>query len=135
MVHLEVVIPGPPVSHQTKDRANLKAWQAMVKAEAGKVWSAPPLTGKLKFLLMNFHEGDEPPMDDDNMVKPIRDALNHLVYTDDGQIRSSETHQLPIDGAFKIRGGSALLLAAFSKGSEFLYVRVEDAPTVIQLPR
>jgi crossover junction endodeoxyribonuclease RusA len=134
MLHLEVVLPGPPVSYQTSDKANLKAWQATVKAEAAKTWTAAPLTGKLKFLLINFHEGDKPPLDDDNMVKPIRDALNKFVYDDDRQIRYSETIQVPIDDPIKIRGASAILLAAYSKGDEFLYVRVEDAPAFIQLP-
>jgi hypothetical protein len=134
MMHLEFVLPGPPVSHQTTDKANLKLWQATVRAEAAKVWKADPLTGKLKFLLINFHEGDKPPLDDDNMVKPIRDALNKLVYNDDRQVRYSETLHVPIDDPIKIRGASALVLAAYSKGDEFLYVRIEDAPTVIQLP-
>ena len=134
MVHLEFVVPGPPVSHQTSDKANLKAWQAIVRAEAGKCWAAAPLVGKLKFVLINFHEGEKPPLDDDNMVKPIRDALNKFVYTDDRQIRYSETLHIPIDDPIKIRGASAILLAAYSRGDEFLYVRIEDAPTIIQLP-
>ncbi|HEV3440635.1 MAG TPA: RusA family crossover junction endodeoxyribonuclease [Gemmata sp.] len=112
MLHLEFVLPGPPVSYQTNDKANLKAWQATVKAEAGKTWTAVPLTGKLKFVLINFHEGDKPPLDDDNMVKPIRDALNKFVYDDDRQIRYSETFQIPIDDPIKIRRASAILLAA-----------------------
>jgi crossover junction endodeoxyribonuclease RusA len=127
MPHLEFIVLGPPVSHQTSDKPNLKAWQAKVKAEAAKSWTGGPLKGKLKFTVYNFHEGDKPPLDDDNMVKPIRDALNKLVYEDDRQIRNSETHHVCIDDAVKIRGGSAILLAAYSKG-------VEDAPTVLQLP-
>jgi crossover junction endodeoxyribonuclease RusA len=134
MPHLEFVIPGPPVSYQATDRARLKAWQAAVKFEAMKVWAMPPLTGKLRFLLINFHDGEDPPMDDDNMVKPIRDALNKIVYDDDRQIRYSETIQVRIDDPFKIRRGSRTLFDAFSRGDEFLYVRIEDAPPVIQLP-
>jgi hypothetical protein len=134
VLYLEFVLPGPPVSHQTSDRANLKRWQAAVRAEAAKTWAAAPLTGRLKFLLINFHEGDTPPLDDDNMVKPIRDALNQFVYEDDRQIRYSETLQVPIDDPVKIRKASAVLLAAYNQGGVFLYVRIEDAPAVIQLP-
>ncbi|OWK36674.1 hypothetical protein FRUB_09237 [Fimbriiglobus ruber] len=105
-----------------------------MKAEAAKSWTSSPLTGKLKFVLLNFHNGDKPPLDDDNMVKPIRDALNNFVYGDDRQIRYSETIQIPIDDPIRVRKASAILLAAFSKGNEFLYVRVEDAPEFIQLP-
>jgi len=134
MLHLEFVVLGPPVSHQTKDKKNLKAWQAKIRAEAIQTWTGAPLNGRLKFVLYNFHEGDKPSLDDDNMVKPIRDALNKLVYNDDGQIRTSETFQVPIDDPIKIRGASAILLAAYSKGDEFLYLRIEDAPPVHQLP-
>jgi hypothetical protein len=70
MAHLEFVVLGPPVSHQTKDKKNLRAWQAKIRAEAGKVWTSAPLKGKLKFVLYNFREGDKPSLDDDNMVKP-----------------------------------------------------------------
>src|SRR4051794_26590283 len=134
MHHLEFVVPGPPVSYQTSDKKNLKAWQVTIKAEAAKTWTGPPLGGKLKFLLINFHEGDKPPLDDDNMVKPIRDALNKFVYDDDRQIRYSETIQVSIDAPLKIRRAAAILLAAYNKGDEFLYVRIEDAPDFIQLP-
>lgn len=133
-MHLEFVVLGPPVSHQTSNKTNLRAWKDIILAEAKKTWVLAPLPGKLKFLLINFHEGDDPPLDDDNMVKPIRDALNEFVYDDDRQIRYSETIQVGIDEPVKLRGASAILLAAYSKGDEFLYVRIEDAPTVIQLP-
>lgn len=136
MVYLEFIVLGPPVSHQTKDRANLAMWKATVKAAAASTWrGTSPLAVKLKFLLINFHEGDDPPMDDDNMVKPIRDALNGFVYDDDSQIRHSETIHFPIDGPLRIRGASMVLLTAFSTAAEFLYVRVEDAPATIQLPK
>ncbi len=132
---LEFVVLGPPVSHQTKDKKNLKLWQATVKGEAAKVWTRLPLTGKLKFLLINFHEGDKPSLDDDNMVKPIRDALNKFVYNDDRQIRYSETIHVNIDSPMGIRKASRILLDAFCKGDEFLYVRIDVAPDFIQLPQ
>src|SRR4051812_30757674 len=134
MAHLEFVVLGPPISHQTRDKAALKNWQAKVKAEAAKKWSGAPLTGTLKFTLFNFHEGDKPPLDDDNMVKPIRDALNKFVYDDDRQIRMSETIQMCIDAPVMIRRASQILLDAFQRGDEFLYVRIEDALPFIQLP-
>jgi len=69
------------------------------------------------------------------MVKPIRDAMSKLVYHDDSQICYSETIHVSIDAAIKLRRASAILLAAFSKGDAFLYVRIDDAPDVIQLPQ
>ena len=133
---LEFTVDGPPVSHQTRDRANLQGWKATVRAAAAAMWGTKPaLTGKLKCTIINFHEGSTASLDDDNMVKPIRDALNTLVYSDDQQITYSETIQIGIDDPIKIRRGSAVLLAAFTKGNPFLYVRIDDAPLFIQLPQ
>jgi hypothetical protein len=134
-LHLEFTVEGPPVSHQTKDKAVLAGWKARVRGEAAKTWTGPPVTGRLKFTLINFHEGDTAPLDDDNMVKPIRDALNKLVYEDDRQITHTETVQLCIDAPVKVRRASDVVLAAYAKGEPFLYVRVETAPDFIQLPR
>jgi crossover junction endodeoxyribonuclease RusA len=136
MPHLEFTVLGPPVSHQTRDRAGLNTWKGVIRAEAMKNWAGkPPLTGKLKCTIFNFHEGEDASLDDDNMVKPIRDAMNGLVYVDDSQISYSETIHISIDAPIKIRRASALLLAAYGKGDEFLYVRIDDAPDFIQLPQ
>jgi crossover junction endodeoxyribonuclease RusA len=136
MPHLEFTVAGPPVSHQTKDKANLNNWKATIRAEAAKSWGAkPPLLGKLKCTIINFHEGSDASLDDDNMVKPMRDALNGLVYADDSQISYSETMHVSIDAPIKIRRASSVLLTAYAVGDEFLYVRIDDAPDFIQLPQ
>ena len=135
MVHLEFTVLGPPVSFQTRDKANLKVWKKTISDEAAKKWTGAPLTQKLKMMLINFHEGGVAPLDDDNMVKPVRDALNKLVYEDDRQITYSELIQVSIDAPIKIRRGSGVLLDAYVAGDEFLYVRLEDAPDFIQLPQ
>ncbi len=132
---LEFTVPGPPVSHQSRNKAALALWKAAVRTEAARRWGANrPLMGKLKCTIVYFHEDDWPSLDDDNMVKPVRDALNGLVYEDDRQITYSETVQYPIEAPIMIRRGSAVLLAASSVGDAFVYVRIEDAPQVLQIP-
>jgi len=69
------------------------------------------------------------------MVKPIRDALNKLVYKDDRQITYSEIIQVSIDAPIKIRRASKILFDAYAAGDVFVYVRIEDAPNFIQLPQ
>ena len=135
MALIEFTVLGPPVSHQTHDRAALQSWKATVRNHAFAVWgTTPPLTNKLKCTIINFHEGEKASLDDDNMMKPIRDALNKLVYVDDRQITYSEIIQISIDAPIKVRRGSPALLAAYSIGEEFVYVRIDDAPDYIQLP-
>jgi crossover junction endodeoxyribonuclease RusA len=136
MPHLEFTVEGPPVSHQTRDKASLGNWKGVIRAEAARCWGTkPPLTCKLKCTIINCHEGTVASLDDDNMVKPIRDAMNKLVYNDDSQICYSETINVSIDAPIKLRRASSVLLAAFSKGEEFIYIRIDDAPDVIQLPQ
>ena len=69
------------------------------------------------------------------MVKPIRDAMNGLVYEDDSQIRCSETMHICIDDPIKARRASEVVLAAYNQGDVFIYVRIDDAPEFIQLPQ
>ena len=83
---------------------------------------------------MNVYEGHRPPCDDDNMVKPIRDAMNKVVYCDDKQITHSYTVQISINDPVQIRKAAFLILSAYSVGDEFVYVRIDDAPQHIQLP-
>jgi crossover junction endodeoxyribonuclease RusA len=121
MLHLEFTVPGPPVSHQTKDKVNLRNWKATIRTEAAKFWGTKaPLLGKLKCTIINFHEGTDASLDDDNMIKPMRDALNGLVYADDSQISYSETIHVGIDAPIKIRRASTMLLNAYAVGDEFL---------------
>jgi hypothetical protein len=67
-------------------------------------------------------------MDNDNMVKPIQDALNGLVYVDDRQITDTQLRKTDINGSFRVRGMSPVLAEGFVKGVEFLYIRIEAAP-------
>ena len=38
MPHLEFTVVGLPVSHQTRDKANLRVWKNLIRAEAPKNW-------------------------------------------------------------------------------------------------
>jgi Holliday junction resolvase RusA-like endonuclease len=113
----------------------LHAWQAQVRAEAAKVWNLAPLKVLLQCTIINFFDGPTPPLDDDNMVKPIRDALNGLVYEDDDQIRHSLHAQMSNEGRYRIKGASRLVVDALREGKEFVFVRIEDAPSEPQLPK
>jgi Holliday junction resolvase RusA-like endonuclease len=132
---VEFTVEGMPVSHQTGDRALLQAWKKTVRAAAAKVWTGRPVTGPVKFIVMFFHDDPKPVLDDDNMAKPIRDALNGLVYQDDKQITHAEHVLTSINALYEVRYVAHVILEAFRKGDPFVYVRIEDAPAHTQLPR
>lgn len=72
-------------------------------------------------------------MDNDNMVKPIQDALNGLAYADDRQVTDMRVRKTRLDGIFRVRGMSIIMAEGFVRGTEFLYVRIEEAPDHTEL--
>ena len=85
MLPFEFIVDGPPVSHQTRHATRLHAWQQTVRTAAAQCWPAntPHVQAPLSFSLTYYHDGVSVRIDNDNLVKPIQDALNGLVYVDD----------------------------------------------------
>ena len=136
MIVVEFTIEGPPVSHQTHDKAKLAAWRDLVRAAAAKAMgSASPSAEPLKITVAYYHDAPAVLIDNDNMVKPIQDALNLLVYLDDRQITHADVRKGDINGRFIVRGVSSILLAGFAAGKAFLYVKAETEPDPAHLPR
>jgi len=108
-MHLEFVVPGPPISNQqstTHGKAKLAAWRAKLAGVATKLWSNPILLGELKAIILNFYTGNQPSVDVDNMSKPILDEMQQIVYDDDRQITQAEISHLKIGDAYAIAGVS-----------------------------
>jgi crossover junction endodeoxyribonuclease RusA len=130
----EFTVQGPPVSQQTRNRSRLHSWKATVQSRAAGRWPAqsPPLTQQLRAVLVYYYDGE--PLDTDNMVKPILDALKGLVYEDDSQIDDTDAHRRSLNGSFQVRGMSPALAEGFVAGREFVYVRVEECLNPEVLP-
>jgi Holliday junction resolvase RusA-like endonuclease len=81
MFPFEFIIDGPPVSYQTRNANRLRAWQHSVRVAAEQRWpvEARPVKARLKFSVTYYHDGVSVRIDNDNLVKPIQDALNGLV--------------------------------------------------------
>ncbi len=71
---------------------------------------------------------DTVPMDVDNIPKPILDALAGLVYVNDDQVTDVLCRKRDLNDAFRVENPSSALAEGFSRGNEFLYIVVEDAP-------
>lgn len=82
---IEFVLPRRPLSHQAKDSKHKTAWKNYVYGRAFSVWKKMPIkSDTLKFTVVYLCEDD--PADINNIIKPIQDALNSLVYSDDSLI-------------------------------------------------
>lgn len=127
---LEFTVPGPPVSHQSRNKTKLHEWRQRVRASAAAVWGArAPVESRLKITVCYYHQGQAVRMDTDNIVKPIQDALIGVVYADDRSITDTVVRKTSVDGSFKIRGYSLVLLEAFARGDQFIHVVVDQAPS------
>lgn len=124
MLPFEFIIEGPPVSLQTKNRARLRQWKtevanaARLKIPAGTV----PLTNDVEIRITYYYENSSP--DVDNIIKPIQDALVGLIYVDDDQVVDTGSRKRDINGAYKVRGASAVIVEGFVNGNEFLHIKI-----------
>jgi hypothetical protein len=80
-----------------------------------------------------YHERQSVLIDDDNMIKPIQDALAGLIYRNDSQITDAQTRKTNVDGRFGLRNLSSVHARAFGGGKEFVYIRIEEAPGLEEL--
>jgi crossover junction endodeoxyribonuclease RusA len=130
MLPFEFTVPGPPISHQSGNRKRLSAWRQSVRFTAAQLWgSQSPLEIPLTIAVTYYHERETVRIDNDNMLKPIQDALIGLVYQDDRLITDTMVRKTSIDSSFKVRGFSMVLLEALSRGKQFLHIVVDRAPS------
>jgi crossover junction endodeoxyribonuclease RusA len=121
-------VDGPPVSQQTRRRERLKAWQTTVRQEAEKYWPRGQKTATGPIMLQITYFYDSVTMDVDNIVKPIQDAIIGLAYVDDDQVTDVLVRKRDLSGNFKVENMTSTLAEGFTRGNEFLYVVVTDAP-------
>ena len=75
-----------------------------------------------------YHEGPAVQIDGDNLLKPVQDALNRLVYHDGRQIVDARVRKASLDGNVQVRSTSQALAEGLGLGVEFLHVQIADAP-------
>lgn len=114
------------MSAQTRNRARLQAWKETVRAAAiaAVPAGAAPADGPFVIVITYYYEGETP--DVDNIIKPIQDAMIGVVFVDDRQAIETRCRKRSLDGTFKIKGASAVLLNAFADGESFLHIRVSE---------
>jgi crossover junction endodeoxyribonuclease RusA len=128
MLPFEFTTKGPPVSLQTRRRQRLQEWKQRVRDAALLCVPAgeAPVTDHVNVTITYYYEGGSP--DVDNIIKPIQDALNGVVFVDDSQVVSTESRKKSLDGSYRLKGESRILLSAFADGVDFLHVRVSEPP-------
>ena len=126
-MEFEFLIPDRPVSLQTINRKNLRQWKDYVANEAAKSWEGPAVSNNNLQLTLIYLCGDDP-VDVDNIIKPIQDALVGLAYTDDILITDVESRRRPLAGTYDVARCPDPLLQGIATGGECVYVRLSDQP-------
>ncbi|MEM6628269.1 MAG: RusA family crossover junction endodeoxyribonuclease [Bacteroidota bacterium] len=125
MLPFECIVEGPPVSLQTKRRGRLQAWKQKIAHAARQVVAeGQPHSEQVIFRVTYYYDGASP--DVDNIIKPIQDALVGIVYEDDDQVQETSARKRDLDGAYRIRGASPLVVQGFLNGVNFLHIKVDS---------
>lgn len=127
MFPIEFIFDGPPLSLQSKNGARKTAYKNMVALAAQAVLPAGfiPVSDEVKITITYYYEtilGDI-----DNIIKPIQDSLNNIIYDDDNKVVESHSRRKDINGSYKIKNASSVILQGFAKGRDFIHVKIELA--------
>jgi Holliday junction resolvase RusA-like endonuclease len=104
----------------------LNAWKAQVRGEVASHWTEPALGGDVRLRVTYYSE--RAAIDGDNLLKPIQDALQGVVYANDRQVIQAEVRHLDIDDPVRVRYMPSALALAFSDGRPFVHVEVWPNP-------
>jgi crossover junction endodeoxyribonuclease RusA len=125
-MYFDFLIPKRPVSSQTRQTSNLQAWKQYVCSEAEKFWTGQVLVDKdIQLTLVYLYGAD--PVDTDNIIKPIQDALIGLVYEDDSLVTDVASHRRLLSGTFDLTLCPKPLVQGIVLGIECVYVRVSKS--------
>jgi crossover junction endodeoxyribonuclease RusA len=129
----DFVVIGTPLSAQASGTSKAR-WKTIVAAAAQAAWPAgePPLVDKLQIQITCFHNS-APPLDADNMLKPIQDALIGIVYADDRQLTDTHGALRDINDRYLIKGVTPALASGFVAGVAFVHIRVAEPPDLGRL--
>ncbi len=127
MKSVEFALPLRPVSLQAKNRANLQAWKSLVGVVARMAGAGPPLTKGKVHLTIVFRCYERAPIDVDNIIKPIQDALRNIVYKNDVIVTDVQSHRRYLNEAVDLTYLPKSLIELVVSNDEGIYVRASNS--------
>lgn len=127
MKTFEFIVQGPPVSLNAKKNNALRyqKWIRTVRSAAVVEWPTGEKATDDRSIEVNItNYYTLAPPDVDNIIKPILDALETVVYLDDEQVRRVTSERFNLREISKIINPSPLLAAALENYSELLHIVV-----------
>jgi crossover junction endodeoxyribonuclease RusA len=122
----EFVIPGRPASVHARNRNAYREWKESVEREANRVSPGTfPFTDFDARLTIVFVSGARSPIDVDNVIKPIQDALAGVFYGDDEMVSDVAAHRREWADEVPDDRFPELLRAAWKAKEDCVYIRVQ----------
>lgn len=127
MKRVDFVIPYRPLSLQAADRANFQAYKQYVRALAEIAWEQAPVdSGQLNVSIV-FLCDERAPIDVDNIIKPIQDAMSTVIYRDDVLVSDTDSHRRYLNEMIDLTDCPPELIRMLVAKEEAVYVRVRNA--------
>lgn len=123
----EFIVYGVPVSQQARRGELRRKWREDVWSAASRVWNEEPSTAGALMVTLTYVY-DEIPLDVDNIPKPILDAMQGLVFSDDEQITDLLCRKGDLNADLQILRFSPFLNEALAKSTPFVHIFVDHAP-------
>ena len=122
----EFIVPGPPVSRQTRHGAARRRWMQDVRNAASGWEPEPAFAKEVMVTIRYFFEGSR--RDVDNIPKLILDALVGLAYIDDRLVTDLVCRARQANVNPTIDNATDLLRSALRDFDEFIYIYIENSP-------
>lgn len=103
------------------------------RGAGGLASRGPTPHDKLQIRITCYHDS-APPLDADNMLKPIQDALIGIVYEDDRQLLDTHGALRDVNDPYWVRGISPALGEGFHSDGPFVHIRIDVPPELGRLP-
>lgn len=122
----EYIVEGPPVPLRAakKNAKRYQQWKRTVRQAAESRWTAagePTNVDGIRVFITNYFTLAPP--DIDNIIKPILDAMQGLVYIDDSQVFSVTSTKVDLAGP--VVDPSPIVAQGLARFDELVHVVVE----------
>lgn len=125
---IDFIVKGTPLSLQASPASKIE-WKKTIEIACRSVLPQPHMvSGELVSVTIYYFAPEGADVDLDNIVKPILDAMNKLVYLDDGQVRGIIVQRFDPDTVVSFDNPSDMLLSAVANTAPVVYIRVSDDP-------
>jgi Holliday junction resolvase RusA-like endonuclease len=126
---MEFVVLGTPRTAQTKSPKSRADWRdrVAVAARGARGVGTAPIGGEVSVSITYFHV-DDSIIDADNIIKPVLDASNDILWYDDFQVTEVKSRRSRVISGFTPINPSSALLRALNDHQQFLWVRIYGPP-------